>query len=90
MNGLLTELNQALDQTSGDFSSIVSDVAVISKEIRAVDSQVVARATEATADLRRVAGTLEDLLTTNRDAIGAMIDEWTIAASAMRRYGRSS
>ena len=34
LNGLLTELNQALDQTSGDFSSIVSDVAVISKEIR--------------------------------------------------------
>ena len=85
LNGLLTELNQALDQTSGDFSSIVSDVAVISKEIRQSTPQVVARATEATADLRRVAGTLEDLLTTNRDAIGAMIDEWTIAASAMRR-----
>jgi paraquat-inducible protein B len=85
LNGLLTELNQALDQTSGDFSSIVSDVAVISKEIRQSTPEVVARATEATADLRRVAGTLEDLLTTNRDAIGAMIDEWTIAASAMRR-----
>ena len=85
LNGLLTELNQALDETSGDFSSIVSDVAVISKEIRQSTPQVVARATEATADLRRVAGTLEDLLTTNRDAIGAMIDEWTIAASAMRR-----
>ena len=27
LNGLLTEVNQALDQTSGDFSSIVSDVA---------------------------------------------------------------
>ena len=85
LNGLLTELNQALDQTSGDFSSIVSDVAVISKEIRQSTPQVVARATEATADLRRVAGTLEDLLTTNRDAIGAMIDEWTTTASAMRR-----
>ncbi len=85
LNGLLTELNQALGQTSGDFSSIVSDVAVISKEIRQSTPEVVARATEATADLRRVAGTLEDLLTTNRDAIGAMIDEWTIAASAMRR-----
>ena len=85
LNGLLTELNQALDQTSGDFSSIVSDVAVISKEIRQSAPEVVARTTEATADLRRVAGTLEDLLTTNRDAIGAMIDEWTIAASAMRR-----
>jgi paraquat-inducible protein B len=85
LNGLLAELNQGLDQTSGDFRSIVSDVAVISKEIRESTPQVVARATEATADLRRVAGTLEDLLATNRDAIGAMIDEWTTAASAMRR-----
>jgi paraquat-inducible protein B len=85
MNGLLAELNHALDQTSGDFRSIVSDVAVISKEIRQSTPQVVARATEATADLRRVAATLEDLLATNRDAIGAMIDEWTIAAGAMRR-----
>ncbi len=85
LNGLLAELNQALDQTSGDFSSIVSDVAVISKEIRQSAPKVVARTAEATEDLRRVAGTLEDLLATNRDAIGAMIDEWTTAASAMRR-----
>lgn len=85
LNGLLTELNQALDQTSGDFSSIVSDVAVISQEIRRSTPEVVARTAEATDDFRRVAGTLEDLLETNRDAIGAMIDEWTIAASAIRR-----
>jgi paraquat-inducible protein B len=85
LNGLLAELNQALDRTSGDFSSIVSDVAVISKEIRQSVPEVVARTAEAATDLRRVAGTLEDLLATNRDAIGAMIDEWTTAASAMRR-----
>jgi paraquat-inducible protein B len=85
LNGLLAELNQALDRTSGDFSSIVSDVAVISKEIRQSAPAVVARTAEAATDLRRVAGTLEDLLETNRDAIGAMIDEWTTAASAMRR-----
>jgi paraquat-inducible protein B len=85
LNGLLAELNQALDRTSGDFSSIVSDVAVISREIRQSVPEVVARTAEAAEDLRRVAGTLEDLLETNRDAIGAMIDEWTTAASAMRR-----
>jgi paraquat-inducible protein B len=85
LNGLLTELNQSLGQTSGNFHSIVSDVAVISKEIRHSAPEVVARTAEAAADLRRVAGTLEDLLETNRDAIGAMIDEWTTAASAMRR-----
>ena len=85
LNGLLTELNQALDQTSGDFASIVSDVAVIAQEIRASTPKVVARTEEVTADLRRAAGTLENLLQTNRDAVGAMIDEWTVAASAIRR-----
>jgi paraquat-inducible protein B len=85
LNGLLTQVNQALSQTSGDFSSIVSDLAVISGEIREATPEVVARTAEASEDVRRVAGTLEDLLATNRDAVGAMIDEWTIAASAMRR-----
>jgi phospholipid/cholesterol/gamma-HCH transport system substrate-binding protein len=28
---------------------------------------------------------LDDILQTNRDAIGGMIDEWTVAAGAMRR-----
>jgi paraquat-inducible protein B len=85
LNGLLADMNQALDQTSGDVSSIVSDVAVISKEIRQSAPDVVARTADAAEDIRRAAGTLEDLLEANRDAIGAMIDEWTTAASAMRR-----
>lgn len=90
LNGLLADMNQALDQTSGDISSIVSDVAVISSELRELTPEVVARTTQATEDLRRVAGTLEDLLEANRDAIGAMIDEWTVAASAMRRLADQS
>ena len=85
LNGLPTDMNQALDQTSGDFGRIVGDLAVISQEIREATPEVVARTEEATADIRHVARTLEDLLETNRDAIGAMIDEWTVAASAMRR-----
>jgi paraquat-inducible protein B len=85
LNGLLTELNQSLNQTSGDFRSIVGDVAVIAKEIRAATPKLVARTDQATEDLRRVAQTLENILQTNRDAIGAMIDEWTVAASAVRR-----
>jgi phospholipid/cholesterol/gamma-HCH transport system substrate-binding protein len=85
LNGLLTDLNHSLDQTSGDFRSIVGDVAVIAKEIRASTPEVVARTEAATEDLRGAAQTLEDLLQTNRDAIGAMIDEWTVAASAVRR-----
>jgi paraquat-inducible protein B len=85
LNGLLTDLNHSLDQTSGDFGSIVSDVAVIANEIRTSTPEVVARTEAATEDLRGAAQTLEDLLQTNRDAIGAMIDEWTVAASAVRR-----
>jgi paraquat-inducible protein B len=90
LNGLLTEMNRALDRTSDDFSSIVSDVAVISRELREVTPKVVGRTTEAADDIGRVAGTLEDLLEANRDAIGAMIDEWTITASAMRRFADQS
>jgi paraquat-inducible protein B len=90
LNGLLTEMNRALDRTSDDFSSIVSDVAVISRELREVTPKVVGRTTEAADDIGRVAGTLEDLLEANRDAIGAMIDEWTVTASAMRRLADQS
>jgi paraquat-inducible protein B len=85
LNGLLTDLNQSLDHTSGDFRSIVSDVAGIANQINASTPEVVARTEAATEDLRGAAQTLEELLQTNRDAIGAMIDEWTVAASSVRR-----
>jgi paraquat-inducible protein B len=85
MNGLLTDLNQTLNQTSGNFGSIVSDVAVITEQVSKAAPGVVARTEAATEDLQRVAGTVEEILQSNRDAIGSMIDEWTVAASAMRR-----
>src|SRR5690606_4992530 len=85
LNGLLAEANRALGQTSEDFSSIVSELAVISREAREATPELVARTTAATEDIRRVAESMEGLLETNRDAIGAMIDEWTTTASAMRR-----
>jgi paraquat-inducible protein B len=85
LNGLLADLNQALDQTSGEFGSIVSDVAVIAKHASEATPELVARTEAAAEDLRRVAGTLDEILQSNRDAVGSMIDEWTVAASAMRR-----
>jgi paraquat-inducible protein B len=85
MNGLLTELNHTLNQTSGEFGSIVSDVAVIAKQVSQATPKLVARTEAATDDLRRVAATLDGILESNRDAIGSMIDEWTVTASAMRR-----
>jgi paraquat-inducible protein B len=90
LNGVLAEMNRALDRTSDDFSSIVSDVAVISEELREFTPELVGRTAEAADDIRRVAGTLEDLLEANRDAIGAMIDEWTVAAGSMRRLADQS
>jgi paraquat-inducible protein B len=90
LNGLLTEMKRAMDRTGDDFGSIVGDVAAISRELRELTPEVVARTAEAAEDVRRVAGTLEDLLEANRDAIGAMIDEWTVAASAMRRLADQS
>jgi phospholipid/cholesterol/gamma-HCH transport system substrate-binding protein len=90
LNGVLAEMNRALDRTSDDFSSIVSDVAVISEQLREFTPELVGRTAEAADDIRRVAGTLEDLLEANRDAIGAMIDEWTVAAGSMRRLADQS
>jgi paraquat-inducible protein B len=85
LNGLLADLNQALDQTSGEFGSIVSDVAAIAKHASEATPELVARTEEVTDDLRQVAGTLNEILQSNRDAIGSMIDEFTVTASAMRR-----
>lgn len=85
LNGVLTELNQGLHQTRGDFSSMVRDVAAIAQDVRKLTPEVVAQTQAATDDVRRAAQTVEDILQTNRDAIGAMIDEWTVAASATRR-----
>jgi paraquat-inducible protein B len=85
LNGLLADLNQALDQTSGEFGSIVSDVAAIAKHASEATPELVARTEAAADDLQRVAGTVDEILQSNRDAIGSMIDEWTVAASAMRR-----
>ena len=85
LNGLLTDLNETLNQTSGGFGSVVSDVAAIARDVRKSTPEVVASAEKATEQLQHAAQTLDDILQTNRDAIGGMIDEWTVAAGAMRR-----
>jgi paraquat-inducible protein B len=85
LNGLLTDLNETLNQTSGGFGSVVSDVAAIAQDVRKSTPEVVASAEKATEQLQHAAQTLDDILQTNRDAIGGMIDEWTVAAGAMRR-----
>jgi paraquat-inducible protein B len=85
LNGLLTDLNDTLNQTSGGVGSVVNDVAAIAQQVRTSTPDVVARTEKASEELQHAAQTMDDILQTNRDAIGGMIDEWTLAASAMRR-----
>jgi paraquat-inducible protein B len=85
LNGLLADLTETLNQTSGGFGSVVSDVAAIAQDVRKSTPEVVASTEKATEQLQHAAQTLDDILQTNRDAIGGMIDEWTVAAGAMRR-----
>jgi phospholipid/cholesterol/gamma-HCH transport system substrate-binding protein len=47
--------------------------------------RIVADASEAVGDVRRAAGTLDQILQTNQDAIGTLIDEWTVTAGVVRR-----
>jgi phospholipid/cholesterol/gamma-HCH transport system substrate-binding protein len=85
LNGLLTDLNATLNQTSGGFGSVVSDVAAIAQDVRKSTPEVVASAEKATEELQHAAQTLDDILQTNRDAIGTLIDEWTVTGASMRR-----
>jgi phospholipid/cholesterol/gamma-HCH transport system substrate-binding protein len=63
----------------------VSDVAAIAQEVRKSTPEVVASAEKATEELQHAAQTLDDILQTNRDAIGTLIDEWTVTGTSMRR-----
>jgi paraquat-inducible protein B len=85
LNGLLSDLNETLNQTSGGFGSVVNDVAAIAQDVRKSTPEVVASAGKATEELQHAAQTLDDILQTNRDAIGTLIDEWTVTGASMRR-----
>jgi paraquat-inducible protein B len=85
LNGLLTDLNETLNKTSGGFGSVVSDVAAIAQDVRKSTPEVVASTEKATEQLQHAAQTLDDILQTNRDAIGTLIDEWTVTGASMRR-----
>ncbi len=85
LNGLLSDLNKTLNQTSGGVGSVVNDVAAIAQDVRKSTPEVVASTEKATAQLQHAAQTLDEILQTNRDAIGSMIDEWTVTGASMRR-----
>jgi paraquat-inducible protein B len=88
LEGILTSIDAGLNENRGDVRRIVGDVAAISTTIREEApkmDQVLANAQDATGEVGRAAATLEQILQTNSDAIGAMIDEWTVTAGAVRR-----
>jgi paraquat-inducible protein B len=85
LNGLLTDLNETLNQTSGGFGAVVNDMAAIAQEVRTSTPKLVARTEQTTEQLQQVAQTVNDILQTNRDAIGSLIDEWTVTGASIRR-----
>jgi paraquat-inducible protein B len=85
LNGLLTDLNETLNQTSGGFGAVVDDMAAIAEEVRTSTPKLVDRTEQTTEQLQQVAQTLNEILQTNRDAIGSLIDEWTVTGASMRR-----
>jgi phospholipid/cholesterol/gamma-HCH transport system substrate-binding protein len=60
-------------------------MAAIAQEVRTSTPKLVARTEQTTEQLQQVAQTLNDILQTNRDAIGSLIDEWTVTGASMRR-----
>ncbi|MGH6897345.1 MAG: MlaD family protein [Geminicoccaceae bacterium] len=86
--GVLTSIDEELSRNRGDIRQIVADVATTAEAIRDQTpeiNRIMATARDATGDVRRAAATLEQILQTNRDAIGALIDEWTVTAGSVRR-----
>jgi paraquat-inducible protein B len=88
LNGLLSTINTELQGSKEQFRGIVADVAAIAGVIREqapAAGKIIANAEATTADVRSMAATAERILQTNGDAVGALIDEWTVTAESARR-----
>jgi paraquat-inducible protein B len=88
LEGVLASLDAGLNDNRADIRRIVGDIAAIATAIKQQApkvNRVLVNAQEATGDVRSAAATLDRILQTNSDAIGALIDEWTVTAGAVRR-----
>jgi paraquat-inducible protein B len=88
LNQLLTTVDAELQASKGNFQSIVADVAGVAQDIKAQVpnfERIVANAESATGEVRQTAATLDQVVQTNSDAIGTLIDEWTVTAGSVRR-----
>jgi paraquat-inducible protein B len=88
LNGLLATINTELQGSKDQFRDIVADVAAIAGVVRdkaPAVGEIITNAKDTTADVRSMAATAERILQTNGDAVGALIDEWTVTAESARR-----
>jgi paraquat-inducible protein B len=88
LNELLTNIDQALQANSGNVQAIVADIAGIANRMQergpAVE-RIVDNAETVTGEVRHAAATLAQILETNRESIGTLIEEWTLTAGSVRR-----
>jgi paraquat-inducible protein B len=88
LNNVLTSIDNELKASGGNVQEIVADMADIANRIRqrgpAFD-KIFDNVDSATGEIRQTAETLDQILQTNQDAIGSLIDEWTVTASSVRR-----
>jgi paraquat-inducible protein B len=88
LEGILTSIDAGLNENRDNVRDIVTDIATIATAIKEQTPEIkriMANAEGATGDVRRAAATLDQILQTNSDAIGALIDEWTVTAGSVRR-----
>jgi paraquat-inducible protein B len=88
LNGFLKTVDEELQESKGNVRRIVADVAAIADTVKGQTpefNRIVASARDAAAEMRRAAATLDQILQTNQDAIGSLIDEWTVTAGSVRR-----
>jgi paraquat-inducible protein B len=88
LNDVLTSINNELQASGGNVQQIVADMADIANRIQErgpVFDKILDNVDGATGDVRQTARALEQIIQTNHDAIGALIDEWTVTASSVRR-----
>lgn len=88
LNTVLTSIDSELKASGGNVQQIVADMADIANRIRQrgpVFDQIFDNVDSATGEIRQTAETLQQILQTNQDAIGTLIDEWTVTASSVRR-----
>jgi phospholipid/cholesterol/gamma-HCH transport system substrate-binding protein len=63
----------------------VASVAEVVKAQAPAFEGIVANAQSASGEVRQAAATLDQILQSNSDAVGTLIDEWTVTAGSVRR-----